>query len=411
MGWLAAVLLVIPQDLEAVLERLKSADPAERDQAVSELIARGPGALPSLKRHEAHPDSEIRGRIRRAIDEIGRRERVRCLRPDPIRVTLTANEMPLKEVLDKVFPRFGPKPFDPSFHDPDLVNRRVTLDLKDATLWEAVDAVNAAAGVEVDVFDSRGVRIWKPGREERPRFAMNVGDARVTLHVDKPQDDKGDRDIPFWVSVALPVGSCPVSWGIDECKLSDENRREIPVQADPFRGKAARSALLNRRADLPMSGQVWQGSVRSHDLRDARTARFQGKVLIRYPHDVERHEFDVRDFREPVRKVVQGATFTLKSFRHSEGKSWSFSEETQDSGSERPVPFLIWGEDADGRWRGDALAGRLGGTEGRSGGSSGAHEGGKTRVVKLVLALLRGEDLLTIPFAFKDVPLGASPRK
>jgi len=68
--------LVLAQDADALLEKLKSDDVAVRDEAQSKLIAAGPKALPKVKEAlAAAKDADLRARLEKIAAEIDRIER------------------------------------------------------------------------------------------------------------------------------------------------------------------------------------------------------------------------------------------------------------------------------------------------------------------------------------------------
>ena len=398
-----ALLVALPQDLDTLLERLTSGDVEVREKAEAELVARGDDAIPLLKRLEAHPDSEVRGRAKRAIEEIGRRGRVRAVRPDPVRLTLKLTDAPLQEALKKTLPPFGLKLEESAIRDDRFKERRVTLDLREATLWRALDAVEESAKVEIEA-DFWGVVVRNARRNEAKPSILDIGDVRLRLSLDVPAaggDPEGEQEIR--VSATLPVGSAPLGWGVEDFRLSDDQGREIPVRLDRFT-EMQRSPGLRTRAGVLTQGQAWRGYVKPDPLRTAKTIRFQGNFVTKYPHDIVRHEFDVSDAKGPVTQVVNGVKCTFRVDRRKDSEAFSVQETYEGVVAGPKRKYVLWAEDEQGRWLGDLTGLVLGGpVGGRSDVGGGPHGDGKTRLAKLVLAEFVGEDRVVVPFDFKDI--------
>src|SRR5689334_16421827 len=112
-GWalLILVLLSSQDDLRRRVDdgvgKFASDDVRARDAAAADLTALGMKALPDLRRHENHPDGEIRLRVLQVIAEIERRDRILAVHPAPRRLSLELRDVPLAEAIEKAFAPFG----------------------------------------------------------------------------------------------------------------------------------------------------------------------------------------------------------------------------------------------------------------------------------------------------------------
>jgi hypothetical protein len=395
MGLLFLLLSGWPQDLDALLEALRSADVEVRSRAEEELVVRGGAAVAALKRFEADPDIEVRERATRAIEEISRRERVRSVRPIPPRLTLRLADEPLPSALGKVFPPLGHKVMDSPTGFDRVKNRRVSLDLKDAGLWEAVRAVETSAKIRIE-FTSWGVEALNPG-SEGPTPVVDAGGVRLSLHLSKRPTEIEVRLVAF-----LPSGSAPLGWSVEELKLVDEEGRTPDTRPDPF-PRVRLGAPLRKRMDELVSGEVWRAWIKGGAPQ---SIRLQGKFVTSYPRDVVKHAFEMNGEDPKVVRVIDGIQCTLSIRRFKDGEAFSHEESfvTQAPGPKRR--YLLWAEDARGRPFADLTGLVLGGPGGGSmGGGGGPHGDGKTKLAALVLAELVGEERVVVPFDFKDVPL------
>jgi hypothetical protein len=392
---LLLLLAVCPQDLDALLEDLRSADVEVRSRAEEELVARGEAAVVALDKLKADPDVEVRGRAARAIEEIRRRERVRAVRPVPPRLTLRLADEPLLSALGKVFPPLGHKVKDSPTGVDRVKDRRVSLDLQEAGLWEAVRAVEASAKVSIE-FGSWGVEAQAAGSESPPAVA-DAGGVRLSLHL-----SKRPAEVEMRLVACLPAGSAPLGWSVEDLKVVDEEGRALDTRPDPIL-QARLGPPLRKRMDELVSGEVWRAWIKGGAPQ---SIRLQGKFVTSYPRDVVKHAFEMKGGDPRVVKLIHGVqcTLSIRRFKDSEAFSHEESFVTQAPGPKRR--YLLWAEDGQGRPFEDLTALVIGGPGGGSmGGGGGPHGDGKTKLAALVLAELVGEERVVVPFDFKDVLL------
>ena len=397
-----ALLAGLQDDPAPLVERLRSADPDVRDAAEAALVERGEAALPALAALERDPDAEVSGRARRAVEEIRRRIRVRAVRPDPFRLTLRLNGTPVPAAVEACLSPFGFAPAQYSSLEKPLETRRITIELENATLWHTVDVLSAAAGIEIDT-GSSGVRVNRRRNPERPP-TVDVGDVRLQLHVSPPSPEGGPpKEVEVRVIAKLPPGSMPSEWGVEEVAVADQDGRPIGVTPDRF-SAMHRHPAIRTRPGVPSTGQPWLGTVSSADLRRSRSIGFRGRLVLKYPRDVVRHPFPVAGAEGPVSGIVHGVrcTFTVKPQDDGLHFHLEHAFEPVEDGPERR--YVLWAEDAEGRWFGDLMGATLGGpVGGRRSGSAGSYGDGRSTLARIVLAEFVGEDRVAIPFEFRDV--------
>jgi hypothetical protein len=125
-----------------LVEQLADPDYRVREQAIEGLRRLGPPALPALKAAADHPEVEVRRRVHELIPLL---EVEAALAPK--RVTLKAQEQPLRQVLDALQEQSGYK-IDVLGAMPD---RKLSLDVADVTFWQALDAVAEDAGLVLEI--------------------------------------------------------------------------------------------------------------------------------------------------------------------------------------------------------------------------------------------------------------------
>src|SRR5262249_39950477 len=109
MRVLAAVLilssLAAPQEdlrIQELLRKLDDDSIEARAAAAAALVDLGKAALPALRRAVAGAGVELKDRLSEVVRKIQDRERLAALLPPPSRITLRAENLPLREVFQKV---------------------------------------------------------------------------------------------------------------------------------------------------------------------------------------------------------------------------------------------------------------------------------------------------------------------
>jgi hypothetical protein len=142
----AAFLLLLPlappqDDLEKkvadLVARLADDSIDARDQAVEDLAALGPAAIPVLKKAQAKTGGEARGRIDEAIRKIELRDALAQSLPPLRKITLEQKNRPARQAIEEIARQAG---LAVKFEG-DLGAGPVTLSIKDVTPIEAFDAV------------------------------------------------------------------------------------------------------------------------------------------------------------------------------------------------------------------------------------------------------------------------------
>lgn len=241
-----ALLLLLQDDrIDALLEQLRDDRVEMRDAAQCELVEIGKPVLARLKALEGSDDDELRARaeaIRREV-ELWSKLEGRMRRPS--RVTLDLRDAPLREALEDLARATG----NPLDLDAVPADARVTWKGERVGYWEALDALcsGRAWGPSWDGEIVR-VRAGPPSgrRKAAGAFLVSCDDFRVAL-----------RNTSGAVTLCWERGirPCRVAWTFSS--ISDDRGRELrsqgrfqPLQVD-VRGDACAITLPIRFRDGP----------------------------------------------------------------------------------------------------------------------------------------------------------------
>jgi hypothetical protein len=183
---LALVLSVLFQsqsDPGPLLEQLRSDSVVVREEAGRSLERLGPGIIDRLKKElEANSDLETKLRLRQLIERIPKIAELAKVYGPTRRVTLSAHDRPLSEVTSELGKALeesiGIEGLDPG--------QAVTLDLKEATLWEALDRLAKTTKSSYAYLPS-GIRFKKGQMTDLPvlyfeQFRISLAEVKYVDH-------------------------------------------------------------------------------------------------------------------------------------------------------------------------------------------------------------------------------------
>ena len=297
----------VPQEVEALIDRLRSDDPATRETAEIALVKRGVDALPALKKHEHSTNLEVRARVSRVVKEIHRLERRRNLRPAPVRLTLSLAGVPLSEALKRTFEPFGVKA---DVWPRELNERLVSFTLKDADLWKALDTFSAAGNVHLRDQYTMPLLGWgfRDGPAENPVPSIDIGEGRLYA-----ETDFIGKVFRLRLKGLLPHGCLPAAIEFQEVRILDERGRRLAFDITPTEGTAW------RRAAGPTAFHSWHWKAKREELKDVTRISVRGEIVITYAKDVERAELSIRDFKGPTAVRLGVVTITVKTLTAHDG--------------------------------------------------------------------------------------------
>lgn len=261
-GWTLASLGVAQEPADRLVQQLGAARFADREQAVRDLNALGPPALPALRRARQSPDPEVRTRAAQLVERIAFNQAMA-----PTRVPLHFRDRPLHEVLTELERHAGiPLRLDPRA-GPALAARPVTLEAGEPVpFWEAIGRLADDVHLRTDL---------------RPLAAgPDSPEIRSTLVL----EEAGDRLAPV------------VAWGPFRLKLQNlVERRELNLDppARPLGDNPPRPAwTLNGRLHLSAEPRLTVGPGGPVRLQAARDD--QGRSLLPEPPPTAPDDPDAR---------------------------------------------------------------------------------------------------------------------
>lgn len=364
MATLWAFLLLVPtapQDkadsdarkaaIQGYIEKLRSESVEAREAAAEKLADLGRTVLPDLRRALKDPDGELRGRVADVIREIARRERVlreleyvRLLRPERKRLSIDLRDVPFPEAVRKVLHPFGQTQ---NTWTPAVGKRAVTLTLKDATLWQAHDALVQASEARSDPEDATG---WYFGERKGPPSSyvhQNVGWVRLSAGGTSWQQEN-DRPWEKVVSLyaGLPPGAYASSWTVRDPEILDEKGRRLKARYTTHQPNDRIPGTATSRA-------IWNAFVAGEGLEGISSIRLKGSLILRFPSQLEPHEIDLRGLLLPHGVAVGGAGLEITKVGFDEKSRW-WNLKVRGRSGEETVAVMSWLEDARRKTRRDA---------------------------------------------------------
>lgn len=279
---------------QELIERLVDDDIVVRERAASELADCGKAAVPALERLRASGDVELRSRaasILRAIaenDVVGRHWRRGA------RITLDVDRVPLAKVLEEL-ERQGRDKFK---YDAAEFQEPVTLRVKDASFWDALEALCRAAPALT----------WEPDgdllafkSQRRPAYpAKRSGEFQVQLDsvaYSRDYDFTGNPRTTFTLHLlsTWEAGIAPVAVEQKLTDVLDEDGNNLMISDNRFvfgaRLDLPKGRMRRDRVDLPIP----QGGKAAK-----RFSRVKGSATFYFPRAYEDLSFDLRGTPAPV---------------------------------------------------------------------------------------------------------------
>ncbi len=277
---LGLLLLAAQNDPADLIRRLHSEKIEERDAAASKLIDLGDIVRPRIEELLREPDKEVASRAASILRELDQRKQLSALRAAGRVRTVQLENTPLEEALQKLFDGFGVKSRI-EFKVGAPVITTVTLKLKDAGFWEAVDQFCSVANVrhepewthvQCSVLTFSRPLPW-------PVYSATLGDVRIyaTLVVLAGGGEK-HGDITARLTAVFPPWVVPKRARIEGLKIAGELLKE-----DEFYTK-----LRTNEGNLPLQTDsltvvaVWRGgdSIKRASLKGAAKVSIEGTIVV-----------------------------------------------------------------------------------------------------------------------------------
>ncbi len=373
------------QEIPELVHRLTSDAPEEREQAVRRLKEIGAPARAALEQALKRGDADLMARARDLLDHLARSERVGALRGSPDRrVSVELRDAPLAEALRATLHPFG---MTESTAEKSLATKKLSLSLKDAPFWEAVERLEEAAGARLNLESGR----LEPG-DAVPRAGS--GQFRVTHTSWGSRSSGGGPSKPaLFVRSWLPPGAWACSAAASDVELTNESGKPIECSWVPGLDSV-------RRPGLPSGIGVGLLTVDRASLKGVKSVTLRATLRLGVPRDFERVSME----RIPGKVGILGGEVTLDKLTRRDPDGWDISLGGRGGGE--PFTVLLGVEDDAGAWLGDlhTLALHPNGSTSVSTSSFSLRKGTPVRCV--VLRAI-GEDGIDVPFTLTSIPVPA----
>jgi hypothetical protein len=223
------------QDIERLIQQLGSGKFAERDAAQKALDTIGPEALPALRKAAASDDAEISRRAKELIPALElRAETADATKPK--RVHLAFKDQFITDAVQEL-KRLTSLPIALGGDTAALANKKVTLELKDVSAWEALDRFCAAANLAQDIVEETPARQPQPQPQTlrgQLRGGITLMDLDGTPHkkfIIRLRDGKPAAYPTTYVG-ALRIRAVPAAAG-EKTPAKGEGEVKLEVLAEP----------------------------------------------------------------------------------------------------------------------------------------------------------------------------------
>jgi len=291
------------QDL---IERLVDDDITVREKAASELADSGKTVVPALERLRTSGDIELRSRAAAILRSIAENEIVGRHWRRGSRITMDFHRAPVAKVLEELERQARDKfKFDAA-----ELQEPMTVQVKDATFWDALDAVCIAAPALTWEADGDLLSFKKLRRPPYP--AKRSGEFHIWLDgitYSREYDFTGNPRSTFMLNLvsSWEAGIAPVAVEQKIAEILDEDGANL-MPADRF--------SYGSRLDMP-KGRTRKDGVYLPIPQGGKTAkrfsRVKGWATFYFPRAYEEVSIDLRATPAPV--TMDRVTVAVRNFR------------------------------------------------------------------------------------------------
>jgi len=236
--------MAVADNVRDFQEQLKSANFDERDEAEAEIIKLGSSALD----HIADPSEDFEEdfnkrliRIRKTLEKVAVQEAI-----SPSKITLSG-EMTLKQAFAKVKSQTGNVIALAEGYDPAFLEKKITLDLKDASFWTAFTDILSRGGLDSNMYggvpgqatviprapvdpamvDKAVAAPKKAPLDESGIFRLRVTNVSSARNLLKPELDYTQVNLEIqWEPRLTPIS---IDMPLSKIKVFDEDGNELKV--------------------------------------------------------------------------------------------------------------------------------------------------------------------------------------
>lgn len=321
MRMLLALLLLgamVPQDdarIRGLIDDLSDDQIRVREKAALELTEMGRAAMPALERLKLSDDVELRSRAGNILKRIAEGEVIaRHWRRGP-RITLSATNVPLASVLESL-EKQGRDTFK---IDADDLQELVSVDLKDATFWDAVETVCRLGPAVTWEADGDALHFLKKKRPAYPMKRQGEFCAWIDgITFTRDYDFTGNPRLTFMMTLmsAWEAGIQPVAIEQRVLEILDEDGNNL-VPNDRY-------SPYGSRMDAP-KGRVRKDLVHIPLPQNAKIgrkfSRIRGSAAFLFPRAYEELVVDLR--ASSTQMTLDRMTLAVRNPR-MQGSSYAF---------------------------------------------------------------------------------------
>ena len=233
----------IADEVAAYQHQLKSASFEERDEAEEAILKLGSTALDYISDPSQDFEEDLNTRlvrIRKKLEQVAIEEAI-----SPSKITLSG-EMTLKRAFAGIKGQTGNEIQLAEGYDPAFLNKKITLDLKDATFWTAFTDIQNRGGLQSNVYGGvegvatvlprpatdpamidKAVDVAPPPLDESGIFRIRVSGISSAKNLLQPGLDYTRVDLEIqWEPRLTPIS---IEMPLSKVKILDEDGKELKV--------------------------------------------------------------------------------------------------------------------------------------------------------------------------------------
>ena len=292
--------------LQELIERLVDDDIGVREKAATDLAEFGKAAVPALEKARASSDIELRSRAASILRSIAENEVVGRHWHRGARITLDFDRAPVAKVLEELEKQAR----DKFKYEAAELQEPMTVRVKDATFWDALEAVCRAAPALT--WDADGELLAFKAQRRPPFPSKRQGEFNVWLDgitYSRDYDFTGNPRTTFTLSVTSgwEAGIAPVAVEQKVTEVLDEDGVNL-ILPDRF--------SYGARLDIPR-GRTRKDGVYLPIAQGAKPARrfsrVRGTSTFYFPRAYEEVTVDLRSASAPV--TLDRVSVVVRNFR------------------------------------------------------------------------------------------------
>jgi hypothetical protein len=314
------------------------------------------------------------------------------LRRPPQRITSIVQEKSLRDVANALFNPFGLDPVFSDMHDLEPFVRTLSITVRNATLWEAIDAFCQRSQLRLST--SPTLSFEEIEKAVSVRYA-DVDDLRVEAWAE------AFVTAPWYylsLSAILPPLQFPIRTEV--MSLTVEGKEIKPITPLP----------VDRKTNAFTKIKFWETTLVSDETEIPKSLHLTGCIRLAYPVQLDETSFPL-DGTPPQERRLAGWIYTLKKSEPTSTGRRIALKIAQAVPKKRPEIedswYLVWLEDANGHWMEDITGWCLYPDEIQFEGEW--RQKGESAAARLRVIHCGRVERVDVPFEFPDLRLPDSP--